>query len=201
MTTDRIAFVGDIHGNLVALNGLLSMLESTELDNIVFLGDYINKGAFSVEVIERLLELTTERPITLLRGNHETTLLTALETGDLATFLKIGGASTIRSYVKRPLGPDVLQDFRSSLPSEHLAFLRGMQHQFETSHIIASHRPLATDEVRFQISAHVPVGDQPAISQNSAYIDTGCGSSTGRLTALIWPPLTFIQVDSGGMPL
>lgn len=201
MTTGRIAFVGDIHGNLVALSGLLSLLESSGLDNIVFMGDYINKGASSAQVIERLIKLTKERPITLLRGNHETALLTALDTGNLATFLKIGGASAIRSYVRRPVGPDVFHDFRSALPPEHVAFLRGMHDRFETPYIIASHKPSGADESRFQISAHVPVGDQPAISQSSAYIDTGCGSSTGRLTALIWPSLTFIQVDSGGTPL
>lgn len=202
MTIDRIAFVGDVHGNLLALKGMIAALgEVGEIDRIVFLGDYINKGGHSADVIQFLLESSRVQPLTLLRGNHEDTLLAALDTGCLAAFLKMGGASTIRSYVGRPVRPDVISDFRSCIPPEHIVFLRSMPDQFETKRVIASHKPPVADGSRFRISAHIPVGDEPLIESNSASIDTGCGPLTGRLTALIWPSLAYVQVDAAGLPV
>lgn len=128
-------------------------------------------------------------------------MLSALETGDLASFLKMGGASTIRSYVRRRVSPDVIGDFRACVPAEHIEFLRSMPKVYETHEVIASHQPASADETRFQISAHIPIGDLPAIGADFANVDTGCGSSTGRLTALIWPSLTYNQVDSLGHPI
>lgn len=91
MTLAGTAFVGDIHGNIAALRGILELLDQIDgIDRIVFLGDYINKGKNSVAVVQTLLEKSTGERITVLRGNHETEMLKALETGDLASFLKMG---------------------------------------------------------------------------------------------------------------
>jgi hypothetical protein len=198
VTAERIAFVGDVHGNLNALNGIIPLTERAGVDRFVFLGDYINKGPSSAEVIQTLLERSTSHLTTLLRGNHETAMLAALDTGILAEFLKIGGASTIRSYVKRPVASDVLGDFRSCLPPEHIDFLRSMHSRFETQDVIASHHTVENDTSRYRVSAHVPVGERPVVDAESALIDTGCGVSTGRLTAFLWPARTYVQVDSTG---
>lgn len=128
-------------------------------------------------------------------------MLKALDTGDLAGFLKMGGASTIRSYVTRDVGADVVSDFRACVPVEHINLLRNMPRLYETQYVVASHQPARADDTRFQISAHIPVGDMPNISTNFAHIDTGCSASSGRLTAFAWPSLTFTQVDAGGYPI
>lgn len=198
MKNRETAFVGDIHGNLGALNGIVDLLTNdSKIDHIVFLGDYINKGRESAKVLARLLELSAAGIATALRGNHETAMLDALDTGDLAAFLKKGGASTIRSYVGRPVRPDVLEDFRACVPDEHIRFLCGMRDIYETSDVIACHLP-AADDVRFRISAHIPVGMYPVIEQNAAYLDTDCGAPAGRLTAFRWPSRSFQQVDAAG---
>ncbi len=198
MINQETAFVGDIHGNLGALNGIVDLLiNDPEVDRIVFLGDYINKGRESANVLARLLELSDAGVAAVLRGNHETAMLDALNTGDLAAFLKKGGASTIRSYVRRPVRSDVLKDFRSCVPDDHIRFLRGMGNVYETSDVIASHFP-APDDVRFRISAHIPVGMHPVIEKDAAYLDTDCGTPTGRLTAFRWPSRSFQQVDAAG---
>jgi hypothetical protein len=202
VTPVETAFVGDIHGNSAALNGLFGLLDQVgNIDQIVFLGDYINKGRDSAAVIQTLLDKSKEFCVTTLCGNHETEMLTALETGDLASFLKMGGASTIRSYVKREVSPDVISDFRACVPIEHIEFLRRMPQLYETEYVIASHQQPVTNDTRFRISAHIPVGDLPAVSATFAYVDTGCGTSTGRLTALVWPSLTYFQVDCQGNPI
>jgi calcineurin-like phosphoesterase family protein len=199
MTSKQTAFIGDIHGNLAALNGVIELLlDDPGLERLVFLGDYINRGANSAGVIARLLELAATERVIALRGNHEEDMLAALDSGDLAGFLKKGGASTIRSYLRRPAQPDVVHDFRSAVPSEHVEFLRAMPSVYTTAGLRASHKPDDAGASLFQVSAHMPVGDLPVIDLTSAHLDTNCGSPTGRLTAFFWPSHNYLQVDSRG---
>lgn len=193
-----IAFVGDIHGNLSALRGLCDVLDARGEPHLIFLGDYINKGAQSAEVMEELHAYSRSRRATLLRGNHEAALLDALDTEDLTAFLKMGGAMTIRSYVGAKVGPDVLSDFRARFPKEHLDEIRGMPETFESNDFIAQHTSPSASTSKFRVSAHVVVGNLPRIGPNSAQLDTGCGSDDGRLTALLWPSRDYVQVDAYG---
>lgn len=165
---------------------------------MVFLGDYINKGSHSLEVMKELLTYTRTGQATLLAGNHEIALLNALKTGDLATFLRMGGATAIQSYVGTHVGPNAFRYFKDRFPIEHLDAIRDMPEIYETDDLIAQHSPSFTATRKFRISAHVPTGKLPRIEQNSAYLDTGCGTQDGRLTALLWPSLDYIQVDSQG---
>ncbi|OHT06683.1 Serine/threonine-protein phosphatase PP1-2 [Tritrichomonas foetus] len=73
---EDIFVIGDLHGNIFDLIRLLSKIEFfTYKKPILFLGDYVDRGLFSVEVISFLFSLTVEYPesIFLLRGNHEFT--------------------------------------------------------------------------------------------------------------------------------
>ncbi|GLW10095.1 serine/threonine protein phosphatase [Microtetraspora sp. NBRC 13810] len=194
----EIAFVGDIHGNLSALRGLCEALAARGGPHAIFLGDYINKGAQSAEVMEELLAYSGSGYATLLRGNHESALLDALDNEDLTAFLKMGGAMTIRSYVGTKVGPDVLSEFRARFPSEHLGGIRRMPETYESNDFIAQHTPPSAVTRKFRVSAHVPVGKLPRIGPNSAQLDTGCGFDYGRLTALLWPSLDYVQVDAHG---
>lgn len=197
---DHLAFIGDIHGNLEALEGILAVLAKRGHPHMVFLGDYLNKGPNPAAVLAVLLERQQAGDVTLLAGNHETALLAALDTGDLAPFLKMGGATTIRSYLRRQVGPDVLGDFRAHLPAEHVDALRAMPEIWETEDVVAQHAPQDTKIAKFRISAHIPVGILPRIDANSAQLDTGSGSqdNIGRLTALLWPSRDVVQVSASG---
>ena len=194
----KLAFVGDIHGNLRPLQGLWDALIRRNVPHVIFLGDYINKGAQSAEVMHELMSHAEAGHATLLAGNHETALLNALDGQDLSGFLKMGGAATIRSYVGGPVAPDVLGDFRRSLPQAHLEALRRMGPAYETEDLVAQHTASRSTAAKFRISAHVSVGDLPRIGHRSAQLDTGCGTVSGRLTALLWPGLDYIQVDNQG---
>lgn len=197
MSTET-AFVGDVHGNASALRGLCGVLAARGWPHAVFLGDYINKGAESADVMHELIAYVRDGRATLLAGNHEIELLHAVDTGDLTAFLKMGGAMTIRSYVGAKVGPDVLADFRARLPKEHLDAFRRMPETYESIDVIAQHTPPATTTPKFRISAHIPVGELPRIGPRSAQLDTRCGAESGRLTALLWPSLDYIQVDAHG---
>ncbi len=196
--TGQLAFIGDVHGSLPALRGILRAVDELEVNHTVFLGDYINKGPSSAEVLGVILELAATGAATPLAGNHERAMLTALDEGNLSPFLAMGGAATIRSYVGGTVGPDVLKDFRTSFPPEHLEALRSMPEVFEAPGVVATHALRSSDGHRFRISAHVNVGLVPVISRRAALIDTGCGHATGRLTALLWPSRRFVQVDDAG---
>lgn len=197
----RLGFVGDVHGNLRALRGLWGLLGRSEVPHVVFLGDYLNKGLHSREVLQELVSFVAAGRATLLAGNHETALLQAMDSSDVAAFLKMGGAATIRSYVGERVGPDVLGEFRARLPVEHLEALRQMPLVYETDDLVAQHLPPRGRSAKFAITAHTPVGALPRVDSRSARLDTGCGRDGGRLTAFFWPSRHYIQVGADGVQI
>ena len=136
----RLYAIGDIHGRL----DLLTELERRIADDaassgaarnvIVYLGDYLDRGGQSREVVERLIE----RPLSgfervLLLGNHEDSMLQFLVDVQIGpAWLGFGGAATLLSYgIKPPVSDRDLvraqEELRAKLPERHLAFLRGLK--------------------------------------------------------------------------
>ncbi len=134
----RVYAVGDVHGQDHLLGDLLARIEAdiaerpgTEV-TIVFLGDLIDRGPRSAEVIERL---RTYRPlgirIELLTGNHEEVLLRILEGegGLVADWLRFGGAECARSYglsasrLAKLAPSEAIELLRSAIPAAHQAFI------------------------------------------------------------------------------
>ena len=142
--------VGDIHGNLRALDDLLGQVtaEIGSGDTIVFLGDYIDRGPDSKACIERILDLrrTTKAQVVGLLGNHEQWMLETC--GDFTRhswLLGMEAMVTIQGYAPlaaaqigerlRDLGPRVILEkvrlpyelFFDAIPAEHMAFLSGLR--------------------------------------------------------------------------
>lgn len=202
----QTAIIGDIHGNVRALNGLLRLVEGRR-HRLVFVGDYVDRGARSAEVIEVLVQLIHDLPdVVCLAGNHDDAFLRCIEDGALFPFLRMGGASTVRSYIAVPEA-DTLAHLRRAVPQTHIDFLRALRPDFKADGLLVTHTPELESpdnpEPRFHVYGHVPQRDNvPRIAESSAGIDTGCGlSDTGRLTALLWPSLEVVQVDHAGSRL
>ncbi len=132
-----IYFIGDIHGHLERLVSLVREINSElqENDTIVFLGDYIDRGIDSYEVIEFLIELSRYRKAVFLKGNHEDMMLKYLKGDDPnGIFLYNGGDMTIRSY-KKNVGA-------FKLPFHHRDFFSGLRLVHEGEDFIAVHAGL-----------------------------------------------------------
>jgi serine/threonine-protein phosphatase PP1 catalytic subunit len=73
INAEPVLIVGDIHGDLQALEFIIRVREEVNCKNILFLGDYVDRGLQGIEVLLRLFQLKIEDPehIFLLRGNHE----------------------------------------------------------------------------------------------------------------------------------
>jgi serine/threonine protein phosphatase 1 len=103
MPSPLIYAVGDIHGSFYKLTRLLKHCNGhcgRRKARFVFVGDYIDRGQYSREVVELLIDLQKAKPgqICCLRGNHEDMLVSALDDGDKALWLCNGGDMTLRSY-------------------------------------------------------------------------------------------------------
>ncbi|MBF0220417.1 MAG: serine/threonine protein phosphatase [Gammaproteobacteria bacterium] len=67
----RQIVVGDIHGCQKELQQLVEKLALTAADELILLGDLIDKGPNSAGVVNWLAALAQQQPITLIEGNHE----------------------------------------------------------------------------------------------------------------------------------
>jgi serine/threonine protein phosphatase 1 len=138
--------VGDIHGRLDLLTAMIVLLEArAEADRrdggnpiVIFLGDYVDRGPQSADVIDLLLQ---GRPFgyerRFLKGNHEQSMLAFLEAPLLnRAWVLHGGAETMVSYGVVPPSPvggsqaDLIASasaLQRRVPEAHLAFLAGLE--------------------------------------------------------------------------
>lgn len=130
----RLLAVGDIHGCLEALKTLLERVAPQDEDQVVFLGDYIDRGPDSYGVVEYLIDFSRQFPHTVfLKGNHEAMLLDFISGRDHLAFLANGGRSTLDSYALHS---------GDTLPEQHLEFFHKLRLYYETPEFIFVHAGL-----------------------------------------------------------
>ena len=143
----RAYVIGDIHGRQDLLSVLLDRIASDreqhkETDSfLVFLGDYVDRGPASSDVIDMLLDLKQqEKNVITLKGNHEAAMMSFLqEPMKGKRWLHYGGDATLRSYGIDLALADLTEEkireagkkLKKNLPDSHLQFITSL----ETSHM------------------------------------------------------------------
>lgn len=161
--------IGDIHGELDQLRLLLSRLPPlTENDTLLFLGDYVDRGPSSAQVIEFLrASLPTHIPasVVLLRGNHEDAWLRVVRQG-WPEFV-FPAANGCRQCMRSFLGPEptdreqLKQEFDALfsgafLPPDVLQWFGQRPYWYEDQHAIYVHAGLPRVEGQWLHPADAP---------------------------------------------
>lgn len=213
--TGRLLAVGDIHGCHGMMKQLLERIDlDPAADTLVFIGDYLDRGAEARKVIDALLDLGTRCPnLICLKGNHESMFLNYyLEGRDEALFLGNGGQCTLDSYGIS------LEDARKGrgFPEDHLRFLNSLPLMHDTGEYCFVHAGLrpgiaiadqAAEDLlwirhefidsgwdfgRTVVFGHTPLY-KPLLAKNKLGIDTGAVYG-GRLTCIELPSRRITQV-------
>jgi serine/threonine protein phosphatase 1 len=216
--------IGDVHGCARSLDALLDKLGATADDHLVFVGDYVDRGPSSRQVIERLLRLEEEASrgtaprCTFLRGNHDQMMLDWVDYGEIELWRPNGAFSTLASYSESGVGLTV--------PDKHVDFLRRTKLYLDTTDYCFVHAGLNPDisvaeNLRFEtaqtflwtrghfaaarrwektvVCGHTPQSE-PLIEPDLIDIDTGCCFNHhpryGKLSAIQLPELVVTQVEN-----
>ncbi len=67
----KIAVIGDIHSNHIALQAVLDSIDSAKVDGIVFMGDYVSDFPCPQKTMELLRECAARFVTRFIRGNRE----------------------------------------------------------------------------------------------------------------------------------
>lgn len=202
--------IGDIHGCLNSLEKIIEKVNPSLEDTIVFLGDYIDRGNNSKEVIEFLLRFSNVYKNTIfIKGNHEWMIMQFYETRDpkdWELWEYNGAKKTIESY------GDI-----EKIPQSHIEFFKNtrlfyVKEKYVFVHagvkpnirleeqkkedilwirdeFIYSERPLNDYTVVF---GHTPM-EKPMVKDDKIGIDTGCVYG-GYLTCLRLEDKKIFQV-------
>ncbi|MDR3641945.1 MAG: metallophosphoesterase [Humidesulfovibrio sp.] len=210
----RIFAFGDIHGRRDQLAALLGRLTALDPEaRLVFLGDYIDRGGQSRQVVEELLILKGRRPDTVfLMGNHEVALRRfthSCSPDDLREMRGLGFQATLDSYCASPGACGI-----GFMPETHREFFASLTRWLVTPRYVFCHSPIAhgadpdqADDFtldgllssrvvdtagwaaggRTLVFGHVPL-ETPLVAPGLIGVDTGAGHV---LTALELPDVRF----------
>lgn len=221
---DRTYAIPDLHGRCDLLDLAVDAIERRTRGGaatVVLLGDYVNKGPASAQVMERLVAgFDPAWRMVYLKGNHDGFMLDALrDPNRLPQWLANGGAATLCSYAPQP---DHIPD-PAIVPEAHRAFLERLQTIHVDAHRVYVHagvdpaRPLdAQDETtlltkryaaddasghgaRHVVHGHNPFRDGPKLLRGRTDLDT-LAWQTGRLVIGVFEderpggPIELIEV-------
>lgn len=132
----RLFAIGDIHGRADLLRDVIRAIDAhlaahpVAQHMIVALGDLIDRGPRSRDVIDTLIALGQRHDIVVLKGNHDTLIETFLHDPEtLSHWAQLGGGDTLASYgIAMPGHPsaaqarEIAEAFRATLPMTHRDF-------------------------------------------------------------------------------
>ena len=196
----RYIAITDIHGEYEKLENLLSKIETREDDIFVFMGDYIDRGGKSREVIDRVIKQGKTHKCIYLIGSHEYAYLHARQKDDYYEYLfwNYGGPATVKSYGSFENIYEIHGDFLENLKYYYLTdkylFVHAginpsysLEDQDETDMVYIRSKFIYS---KHNLSQKIIFGhtefDKPYIDDCKIGIDLGCGKyKNAKLCALI----------------
>jgi serine/threonine protein phosphatase 1 len=158
----RILAIGDIHGCLTALDTLLDAVAPEPDDQIIALGDYVDRGPDSRGVLDRLIALYAGGRVVPLRGNHDVMMMEARKGRDLG-WLLVGGKQTLRSYGVTDSEIETLVEGGNGFgdPEELLAKIPQRHWQFLEEDCLPYYETEKHLFVHANLYPYLPLEDQP----------------------------------------
>ncbi|WP_088101989.1 metallophosphoesterase [Halalkalibacter urbisdiaboli] len=147
----RTLVISDIHGCLDEFNKLLKIVKyEPKLDKLILLGDYIDNGGYSKEVVDKVMNMVKEFGVIAIKGNHDQRFIDLINSKDKeveSKFIKHGGHNTLLSYVEKQQGDNTteMDSFRRYIKkkySHHLKFLEQLPLYHEEDDYIYVHAGL-----------------------------------------------------------
>ena len=210
--------IPDIHGRYDLLSEALTDITAHsggEAGAIITLGDYVDKGPQSKEVVDRLLSgVAGGFRFVALKGNHDALMVQALrDPAMMAAWIEKGGDAALRSYGGDP----------AAVPQSHIAWLDQLRLMHLDTHRLYVHAgvdpevPLAQQSETTLLWKRYPKGfsagygelhvvhghdnfpDGPLLYEGRTNLDT-LAWRTGRLTVGVFDddrpggPIDFIMV-------
>ena len=200
----RIIAIGDIHGMYFKLIELMNTISPSKEDKIIFMGDYIDRGPDSKQVLDYVISMIEDGfNVIPLKGNHEDMFINYLRKDEVedGLFLYNGGRKTIESYRK-------VNNGKFLLPKKHRQFLDNLKLYHEEEFYFFVHAGVSPNVNPSQVDSddalwiredfiwsdnnwgkvivfgHTIQSDGPLIMHNKRGIDTGA-FSRDKLTAMV----------------
>jgi serine/threonine protein phosphatase 1 len=143
----NIYAIPDLHGRLDLLEAALVAIEADSKGTpyqVVTLGDYIDRGPHSKQVIDRIMDVQFHGlPLIALMGNHEHMMLASIAGREPPSlWLRNGGTKTLESY-----GADLSsgQFDARDIPDAHVRWLTNLPMRYVDDHRIYVHAGIIPD--------------------------------------------------------
>ena len=203
--------IGDVHGYY---EPLLELLDKVPGDDICFVGDLIDRGPQSYEVVK----LVMEKNYKCVMGNHEYMMVEASKSvqasqhwhnnGARPTLMSYPGEKELREHLdwmsKLPLFiefPEKIEYRNLVVSHSSVAAVWHMKDNPNSTfkdHVLWNRWPIDNVMKIFNVFGHTPQRDRPAIYHHYACIDRGGFARRepyGKLCALQFPEMKVYEVD------
>ena len=120
----RLFTIGDIHGCFDSMKELVeNKIQLQKDDKLILLGDYIDRGDKSKEVVDFIIELSAKGyDVIPLMGNHEAMLIDAFEDEkNISKWIQNGGNETLKSFEINSL---------KDIESKYIEFFKGLRYYY-----------------------------------------------------------------------
>ncbi|MBY0216272.1 MULTISPECIES: metallophosphoesterase family protein [Paenibacillus] len=150
----RTIMISDIHGCIDQLNQMLHLIQFNSIDDqLILLGDYVDRGPNIKAVVDKVIELVTEHHAIALRGNHDQRLVDLINNDSelvRSKFIEHGGIPTLQSYcdmniIDSEVSNEIFNQLKATMMTSyghHIDFLSKLPLYHEDDHHIYVHAGL-----------------------------------------------------------